>query len=465
MQVFDVIKTLETGEIRDIRIILRSDWFNYREDVRQLFEIVVRSVASRQGEMPEKTAIFKKIYPEKAFDDRLLRLLGSWLTDAIEDYIRWKSIAGNPVGSYMVLASAYRKKNLPGLFQKNIRLAQERLDQQPFRNADYLRQKHDALAENFRFEAASKRTEALNVQGVSDALDVWFFAQKLRQICTALSHQNVFKTEYKFSLLEVILEQIARDNLLQYPAIDLYYHCYIVLTQPDNEVGFARFLEKIVQHGACFPEEELRDLYVLGLNFCTRRINEGSQAHVRAGFELYRAGFEKKVFVVDGVLSRFTYRNAAALGLLLGELAWVRAFLDEFRAFIEPKYRDSNYHFNLARWEYEMKNYDAALLLLQHSESEDLLAALASKTMAAKILFNIGAFDALHSHLDAMQIFLKRHKEISYHRANYVNFIRFTRKLATATPDQKIELRTAIQQEKAVSEKKWLMEKVISYKL
>jgi hypothetical protein len=266
-------------------------------------------------------------------------------------------------------------------------------------------------------------------------------------------------------LLDVILEQIERDNLLQYPAIDLYYHCYIVLSQPDNEAGFTRFLEKIVQHSACFPEEELRDLYVLGLNFCTRRINEGSQAHVRAGFELYRAGFEKKIFLLDGVLSRFTYRNAAALGLLLGELEWVRTFLDEFRTFIEPKYRDSNYHFNLARWEYEMKNYDAALLLLQHSESEDLLAALASKTLVAKILFNIGAFDALHSHLDAMQIFLKRHKEISYHRANYVNFIRFTRKLTTTSANQKDELRTAILQEKAVSEKKWLLEKIMGDEL
>lgn len=457
MQVYELIKKLEQSEIRDMRIVLRSDWFNYREDVRQLFDILVRA-ASKQAEMPGKASIFSTIYPEKVFEDRLLRLLGSWLTDAIEDYLRWKSIVGNPVSGHMALASAYRKKNLSGPFQKNIRLAQERLEQQPIRNADYLRQKHDALAETFRFEAASKRTEALNVQGMSDALDHWYFAQKLRQICTALSHQNVFKTEYTFAALPLILEQIEQENLLQHPAIDLYYHCYIVLTQPDNEAGFARFLEKIVEHGACFPEEELRDLYVLGLNFCTRRINEGSQAHVRAGFELYRAGFEKKVFLVDGVLSRFTYRNAAALGLLLGELSWVRAFLDEFRAFIEPKYRDSNYSFNLARWEYEMKNYDAALLLLQHSESEDLLAALAAKTLIAKILFNIGAFDALHSHLDAMQIFLKRHKEISYHRVNYVNFIRFTRKLATASAVQKEELSTAILEEKAVSEKKWLLE-------
>lgn len=458
MQVFQIIKTLNREEVRDMRIILRSDWFNYREDLQRLFDLLVSGSAAAQGELPEKTVLFKKIYPDKPYDDRLLRLLGSWLTDAIENYWRWKTVEGNTAGSMLGLAAQYRKKNLPALFQKNIRQAERLLSEQPLRNADYLRQQHEVLAEQFRFEAASKRTAALQVQDIADALDHWYFAQKLRQICTALSHQNVFKTEYHFSMLAPILVQIQEQKLLLYPAIDLYYHCYLMLSQPDSDAAFTAFREKIEEHSQRFPEEELRDLYVLALNFCTRRVNEGSTAHIRAGFELYRSGFDKNVFVVDGVLSRFTYRNATALGLLLGELDWVRTFLDTFRDALEPTYRDSTYHFNMARWEYERKNYDAALVLLRHAESDDLLAALAAKTLAAKILFNIGAYDALHSHLDAMQIFLKRHKEISYHRNNYVHFIRFMRKLMGAAPSQKAALRQAVLQESQVSEKKWLLE-------
>ncbi|MCA0234897.1 MAG: hypothetical protein LCH81_00785 [Bacteroidetes bacterium] len=458
MQVFQIIKTLSREEVRDMRIILRSDWFNYREDLQRLFDLLVSGSAAAQGELPEKTVLFKKIYPDKPYDDRLFRLLGSWLTDAIENYWRWKTVEGNTAGSMLGLAAQYRKKNLPALFQKNIRQAERLLSEQPLRNADYLRQQHEVLAEQFRFEAASKRTAALQVQDIGDALDHWYFAQKLRQICTALSHQNVFKTEYHFSMLAPILVQIQEQKLLLYPAIDLYYHCYKMLSQPDSDAAFTAFREKIEEHSQRFPEEELRDLYVLALNFCTRRVNEGSTAHIRAGFELYRSGFDKNVFVVDGVLSRFTYRNATALGLLLGELDWVRTFLDTFRDALEPTYRDSTYHFNMARWEYERKNYDAALVLLRHAESDDLLAALAAKTLAAKILFNIGAYDALHSHLDAMQIFLKRHKEISYHRNNYVHFIRFMRKLMGAAPSQKAALRQAVLQESQVSEKKWLLE-------
>lgn len=458
MQVFQIIKTLSKEEIRDMRIILRSDWFNYREDLQRLFDLLVSGSAAAQGELPEKTVLFKKIYPDKPYDDRLLRLLGSWLTDAIENYWRWKTVEGNTVGSMIGLSAQYRKKNLPALFQKNIRQAERLLAEQPLRNADYLRLQHEVLAEQFRFEAASKRTAALQVQDMADALDHWYFAQKLRQICTALSHQNVFKTEYHFSMLAPILVQIQQQQLLRFPAIDLYYHCYQMLSQPESDAAFTAFREKIEEHSKSFPEEELRDLYVLALNFCTRRVNEGSTTHIRAGFELYRSGFDKNVFVVDGVLSRFTYRNATALGLLLGELDWVRTFLDTFRDALEPTYRDSTYHFNLARWEYERKNYDAALVLLRHAESDDLLAALAAKTLVAKILFNIGAYDALHSHLDAMQIFLKRHKEISYHRNNYVHFIRFMRKLIGAAPSQKAALRQAVLQESQVSEKKWLLE-------
>lgn len=458
MQAFEIIKTLSKEEIRDMRIVLRSDWFNYRQDLSGLFELLVKASGRAPAMLPSKTGMFKKLYPDKPYDDRLFRLLGSWLTDAVENYWRWKAIEGVSTDGILAIASVYRKKNLPALFLKNIRLSERILDEQPLRNADYLRRKHDVTAEKFRFQAAAKRTETLHLQDMIDGLDHWYIARKLQQVCTALSHQNVYKTEYRFSLLEPVLEQIQTGNLFRIPAIDLYYHCYQVLSRPDNEVLFALFLEKIEEHGPCFPEEELRDLYVLALNFCTRRVNEGSVAHVRAGFELYRSGFEKSVFVVEGVLSRFTYRNAAALGLLLGELDWVRAFLESFRPFLEPTYRDSTYFFNLARWEYERKNYDTALVLLQHAESDDLLAALATKTLAAKILFNIGAFDALHSHLDAMQIFLKRHKEISYHRINYVHFIRFTRKLTGATPAQLEALRQAVLQGTRVSEKKWLLE-------
>jgi hypothetical protein len=465
MQVFDIIKTLSPLEIRDLRIFLRSDWFNYRADVRLLFEVLVKISQKKSPNLPEKSVLFAQIFPEKTiFDDRLLRLAGSWLTDSIDDYWRWQAISGDAVLGNQALARAYRRHNLPVLAHKKAALAREVLEKNALRNAEYFQANHDILSEEFRVNATNNRTEAMNVQALGDALDTWFFAQKLRQVCTALSHSAVFNAEYNFGFLPMILTQIERENLTELPAIGLYYYCYKALSQPENEVIFAIFRQKIVEFGALFPEEELRDLYLLAINFCTRRVNEGSKTHIREGFELYRNGLERGIFTQNGVLSRFTFRNAVALGLMLKELDWVADFLPKFRDFLEPIYRKSTHDFSLARLEYARGNFAAALVLLQHAEYEDLLATLSAKTLVVKILYETDAHDSLFSHLDSMRIFIKRHKELGYHRENYLNLIRFTQRLAALSLSDKSAARqflADVEATKKMTEKDWLLGKVL----
>jgi hypothetical protein len=466
MQVFEIIKTLTNAEIRDVRIMLRSDWFNYREDVRQLFEILVIKVAKTPNIALDKAQLFAELYPDKKIDDRYLRLAGSWLTDAIEAFFQQKIRSEEALSPNIKLATTYRKRNLPKLSHQNLNLAKTQLEAQSLRNADYLQAFHGILAEEYRFDAATKRTEALNLQALGDSLDNWYFAQKMRQICIAQSHQTVYKTEYKFSFLQPVLLQIESENLMQIPAIGLYYYCYQALLFPENEALFALFRQKTVEHGDLFPEDELRDLFLLAINFCTRRVNEGSRVHIREGFELYRNGFEKKVFIVNGVLSRFTFRNAAALGLMLKELDWVDSFLPQFRDFIEPQYRKSTYDFSLARLENERGNFQAALLLLQNAEYEDVLATLSAKTLALKILYETNALNALDSHLDAMKIFIRRHKEIGYHRDNYTHLIRFVQRLIALQPSDKeaiAKLKEEIIGELKLAEKEWLLSKLLPF--
>lgn len=460
MQIFQLICTLSPAEIRDVRILLRSDWYNYRDDVRRLFEILTKETAKKPAVLPDKKVLFRAVFPDKKHDDRLLRLVGSWLNDVVEDYFLLKKTDADLALKNLSLAEDYRRRNLPALYQQKMKLAKAALEKQPFRNADFFRVTHEILAEEYRAAATAKRTEAKNVQVIGDTLDHWFIAQKLRQVCIALSHQNVYRTEYKFGFLPETLAFVEREGLAELPAIGLYFYCFKALSAPENEAAFQTFREKLAQHGHLFPDEELRDLYLLAINFCTRRVNENSRAHVREGFELYRNGFERGIFVINGVLSRFTYRNAVALGLMLREMDWVADFLSKFRAFLEPEYRESTFNFSLARLEYERKNYDMALQLLQRTDAEyeDRLTALAAKTLISKILYEINAFDTLTSHLDAMAIFIKRHKEINYHRANYTNFIRFLRRLLN-TEAERTQLFLEIGAENAVSEKKWLLEK------
>jgi hypothetical protein len=49
----------------------------------------------------------------------------------------------------------------------------------------------------------------------------------------------------------------------------------------------------LTQYGNLFPADELRDLFILALNFCIRQYNAGSSDYLAEQFELYKEGFSK----------------------------------------------------------------------------------------------------------------------------------------------------------------------------
>ena len=192
--------------------------------------------------------------------------------------------------------------------------------------------------EAYQNAAPRARISALNLQSIANNLDISYISKKLRQVCLSISHQRVYKTEYHFGLLEELLEYIEQQDLLRYPAISIYYYSYHALSNPKEGAHFQRFKNSVLEHADLFPEEETRDLYLLAINYCVKKYNEGEPDYLEDQFELYQVGLEKKHLLTNGVISRFTYRNAVTMGLILKQYDWVEAFIYQHRITLEKDY-------------------------------------------------------------------------------------------------------------------------------
>lgn len=85
---------------------------------------------------------------------------------------------------------------------------------------------------------------------------------------------------------------------------------------------------------------------------------------------------------------------------------------------------------------------------------------LAAKTILLKIYFETEEYDLLDAHLEAMKNYIRRKKVIGYHRKNYQNLIRFTKKLVAFNPFDKEEiqkLRQEIEGVDILTERGWLL--------
>lgn len=460
-RLIDILTTLSRKEVSAFGQFIASPYFNQREDLCLLW-----SYLSEQyfllNMIPEKSMAFQKVYPQKPYDAQQIRLLMSLLLKQIERFFACQALLQNESEMKVLQAQTYRKRGLAKPFQYIQRDLERLQSKSPFRDAAYLDRQYQIQFEQYQFTSAQKRIDTQNLQEVSDSLDLAFIALKLRNTCLAISHQTVYNVQYEVGLLEDMLRYVREKALLEIPAIGLYYHCYFALMQPEDEQHFMAFKKMILAHGHQFQAEEFRDLYLLAINYCIKRLNEGHKTYAWEGLELYKEGLKTNILITNGLISRFSYRNIVAMGLIAEDFSWVASFISDYRSFLPKAHRESMYSFNMARLEYHRQNYSPALQLLQKSEYKDLLLNLAAKTIQLKIYYELEEFDLLHAHLKAMERFIRRKKVMGYHRTNYLNLIRFVEKLLKLNPfdkEIKLSLSAEIDQCEVLTEKGWLIEK------
>ena len=459
-----ILRTFSKKEIREMRKWLHSPIHNLREDVVDLFDYLVSGNHLEEDKFLQKERIYRKVFPKEVYNDAKLRQSIHFLLKCIESYLITKELQEDTVQSKMALVSIYRKRKLSKAFKKTINEVQDLQNRAVYQNEQFFRNEYLIQQEQYLFlEGQKKRNIPMNLQEVSDALDTTFLADKLRQACLMLAHQKVYKTEYKIGLFEEIMRYIEDNNFLTIPAISVYYYGYKSLTQPSNKIFFDHLKQNIFSDGHLFPVNEIKDIYLMAINYCIGKMNTGHAEFTREAFDLYKKGLETSILIENNNISPWTFINVAFNGLKLREFQWVESFIQDFSQYIPSAKRESIVLFTMSKLYFEKKDYPNAMQLLNQGDFDDLLIYLNAKTMLLKMYYELDEHDALDYQLDSLGTYIKRKKVMGYHKENFQNLIRYTRKLARVNPYNKKDisaLRVDIQTANLLSERDWLLKQL-----
>lgn len=457
-RMFQLLLTLNKRELNAFAKFLASPYFNQRTDILRFFTLL--SPFLEKEELPDKQVIWDKIYLSEKYDDQKMRLLMSYLSKLIEQFLAVEISLADDFGVKMQVAGHLRSRAASQMHERLLKESKKILDKQPLRNAEYWLRAYRYQEEVYR-QAFSRRPEQNeNFALFSETVDRAFLALKLRQNMWLLNHEQLYKWGYQPTKLDEFVDQLKEESLASEPALLLYYYGIKVLRSPTDEVVFQQFTETLFSNSTFFPEEEARDLYLLAINFGVRQVNEGHRNYFPKVMELYRNGLAQGYLLRNGVLSRFTYHNIVSTALQIGDLSWAETFIEEWTNKLERRFRERMYHFNRAKIAYTGQRYEDALPLLQQANYHDPLLNLGARTLLLKIYYELGEWEVLQSHLDAFQNYLRRKPGITYHRTNYRNLIKYTRQLLKAqlgSKSQRLRLRQRIEQETTLTEKEWLL--------
>jgi len=388
----------------------------------------------------QKKEVYKVIFPNTPYQERKIRDLMTYLSVPLNQFLAFQKLHKHKEDELIALCTALRERQFFKQFETTLNKVVALQQQSTTRDSDYHYRNY--RLEQERYYASTQRGRALetNLIAVTHSLDISYFTNRLRQSCYMLSHQSMYKTEYDFTLVAHILEEVKRKNLLHIPAISIYYHCYLALVNPDEVHHFKSFQQQLIAHSELFPFSERKDIYLLAINIAIKRYNQGYRDIVGSLLELYQSGIDQKILLTNNILSRFTYKNIVALVSTQKRFEWGASFLNDYTPLLDAEYREVTYQYNLAKLYCEKKEYDEALkYLFLTANSDDVYINIDTKILLSRIYFEQDNFDAQMALMESFKKILNRKKEIlGYHYTTYKNFLNCMYKLSLLPPfDQK----------------------------
>lgn len=457
-------QSMKQKEARAFMDFLRCPLFNRREEVIRLCQ----HLADHSGKPMQKAfaaeRLFEAAYPDATYNNLHLRQLMFYALEALRQYfalIEWQS---NEPERKRSMVRALRNRGLDSLFDRALEKAVVKDEKNQIRDAQHHFNQYQLLQEKVEHKARRERSAGLNLQPLPDELTTFYVSEMLRHACSALMHQAVAGQTYHMQLLDAILGVVEKGDMLETPAVAVFYQAFRMLQSPEDDQPFEQLKRLLLEHEGRFNLEEMRGLYLVAINGCIRRMNAGKRAYIREAFDVYRAALARNFLTENGFMSSFTFKNIIRLGAALEEHDWTEQFIEQYRNELHPRERDNAYRYNRAFLYFQKGNYAQAMPLLQQVDLEDPLNNLHARRMLVRSYYELGESDALDSLLQSFGAYLHRQKNLGYHQELNMNFVRFMLRIIKLSPKEeeaKSMLLQDIAAEKQVAEREWLLEKLV----
>lgn len=459
-KILDIFQAIDRNELRQLRNFVRSPYFNKNDLVVQLGEVWIELARKNFPEKCLKSEwIFWKAFPEEAFDEKRLSHITSDLVKVCERFLAIQALEQDGQAENLYLLKACNTRNLEKSYNRTFKEIQSQLEAPQPLTFQLLAQRHQfAQLIEERFTQATNRLQDPFLQKATDQLDNYYWTQKFRLSCAMLVRQNALNEKYKLRFTTAVagfdLREIKYSVLLQ-----LYYSAYLLLQSENNKTQLNQLINKIRQEAARLDQKEIRELFYLGINYCTQQIRKGHRDFTAQLLDIYQKGLQEKFLLEEGILSPWNYKNMVKLGLGLKQFDWVESIVESYTTKLPPATQTDAYHYNKADISYHRKDYPSALYHLNQTEFTDIYYTLGAKAMLIKIYFERQDTEALLSLFSSFQLYLKRNRIVGQDTKNaYLNFIRFTKKLHRSHQTENLQtIRQKILRAGAFSNRNWLL--------
>ncbi len=451
-------------ELKKLEQMLQSPYFNTNEVCLSLFQLLQDQIL-KQGKELSKEEVRQLLSLEEKHKSYLSVLLKQLNTFA-EEVLVLEQLRAKPSNHNYLLVEALEEKGNNDLVEKigNQNLKSLNKKKRPTRE-DYL---YQFLFSRFLYDLqiTSSRKERLQPDTLANSLDAFYMCQRLPLAYEMINVKQFMSVGYQELRLEKTMELSKTFLGDEYHLIQLFKHAVLLGKEGAKEEDFHHFIKLMADFQDFIPRKELHILFTIAGNYCIQQIFSGQPVFLEHLFSVYQKMIHQNALFCTKYIPVAQLKNVVSVGCQLGKFEWTLAFLEDAHQHINPAIRESYYRFFLATVFFYQKKYAEAREQLIQTESMEVFFELGRKFFLMKIYYELGEDIALFQLTDSFKDYIRKNKllskDLKKSYTNATNLLRLISKSrSTMTPKKWKTLNDKLNGYDKVSDKRWLMKKLM----
>lgn len=356
-KLYTLLKSFSKEEIKELQKAVKSPIFNTNSTVTRLFERLRYQHPNFDASPKARRKLYKKVFPNNAFNDQKLRRLFTNLSQVIEQFLLLQSLGDNSDRRQQMLVEIYEKRAIVPLFEQETKNLNEKQLIQDIKDADWYLNRFQLLYSQYSsMHHAKYDPNDRTLEEAIHCLDNFFALRKIYLDIGLKNKQKIYNLKEDNNFLPIPNPSQIIDNQL----FRMYDLAAKLLS--DYDLGIFEEYEKLLRnHVTKLSANDQLLLFFSGLNYLNRKINRGDLHLNDRILDWYKWGLETKILLQNNQLSPITFGNIVVYACQLKDFDWVKIFIKQYQIFLPPGIRDNEAAYSEAILLFFQKSYEKVL--------------------------------------------------------------------------------------------------------
>ncbi|HMS32548.1 MAG TPA: hypothetical protein PKC91_00545 [Ignavibacteria bacterium] len=470
----EYFKSLSEKELEKFEDFVFSPYFNKQRNNVKLFQYLKSLYPHIRNIDISKENLSVNVYGESKVNDVKIRKLISEFSILMERFFSQIEMEEDSIRNKILLLGALRKRGFQKRFEMNHRTISNILKKVYSKDESFYLNKINLVNEIFYFKFGDIRGELeIGLQEKSDNLDYFYAFTKLHCFNEMIHNEGVinknkFFNKKNFNEIISLVENNKDEIYKNHPNLLIIYYVVNMFQTLDDKYlyGLIDFLKNKEKK---FRKKNLKYYYHYLTQYFVKKTNMGHVEFRQKAFEMYKYMKERRLFVIDNIITDFEYNNVVNICLSLKEYDWVDSYIEEYKKYLDPNFASDAYNLAKAKLLFHRKEFDNIFTYLNKVEIRDANYYVHSKFLLGKVYFDMNNVNGVKYIIDNLRQYLRIKKSISEEQSDiikkFIYYISELIKIKESIPSSKKSLKLILKKEldnevKLVTNKDWFYEKI-----